>query len=80
MQSGNRLFLLSGYKRSDIHEQKLGQTRFLAGDEFSLPDFHTSLMGTKLVNSTSRKNVNRWWTEISNRASWKKVLGTRKNA
>lgn len=71
----------------DIYEQKLGQTRFLAGDEFSFADLSHLPNGDYLVNSTdkgylftSRKNVNRWWTEISNRESWKKVLEMRKNA
>lgn len=71
----------------DIYEQKLGQTRFLAGDEFSFADLSHLPNGDYLVNSTdkgylftSRKNVNRWWTEISYRESWKKVLEMRKNA
>ncbi|CAK7346094.1 unnamed protein product [Dovyalis caffra] len=71
----------------DVYEQRLGESRFLAGDEFSFADLSHLPNGEYLVNATdkghlftSRKNVNRWWNEISNRESWKKVLEMRKNA
>lgn len=65
----------------DIYEKRLGESQFLAGDEFSLadlshlPNSHYLLSGTDRGGLfTSRKNVGRWWDEISSRDSWKKVV------
>lgn len=65
----------------DVYEQRLGESRFLAGDEFSLADLSHLPNGHYLVNVadraelfTSRKNVERWWNEISGRESWKEVV------
>ncbi|KAF9621752.1 hypothetical protein IFM89_027606 [Coptis chinensis] len=65
----------------DVYEKRLGESRFLAGDEFTLADL-SHLPNTQYLLSwtdrgeliTSRKNVERWWGEISGRDSWKKVL------
>ncbi|KAG2698244.1 hypothetical protein I3843_07G140800 [Carya illinoinensis] len=64
-----------------IYEKRLGETRFLAGDEFSLADLSHLPNTQYLVTTsgrgelfTSRKNVGRWWNEISSRDSWKKVV------
>lgn len=63
----------------DVYEKRLGESRFLAGDEFTLADL--SHLTQYLVNGTdrgefftSRENVGRWWGEISSRESWKKVV------
>ncbi|XP_078448223.1 glutathione S-transferase F8, chloroplastic-like [Wolffia australiana] len=64
----------------DVYEQRLEQSRFLAGDEFSLadlshlPNSHYLARTDRAHLLTSRKNVGRWWAEISSRPSWKKVL------
>lgn len=65
----------------DVYEQRLGESRFLAGEEFTLADLSHLPNSHYLVNSTdrgslitSRKNVGRWWEEISSRDSWKKVV------
>ena len=65
----------------DVYEQRLGESRFLAGDEFSLAELSHLPNGHYLVNVadraelfTSRKNVERWWNEISGRESWKEVV------
>ncbi|KAF3787679.1 Glutathione S-transferase [Nymphaea thermarum] len=65
----------------DVYEQRLGDSRFLAGDEFTLADLSHLPNAQYLINATdraalftSRKNVNRWWEEISGRTSWKKVV------
>nr|ANH58196.1 glutathione S-transferase [Dracaena cambodiana] len=65
----------------DVYEQRLGESRFLAGDEFTLADLSHLPNSHYLVNATdrgglitSRENVGRWWEEISLRESWKKVV------
>eukprot|EP00262_Sarcandra_glabra_P008866 TRINITY_DN2277_c0_g1_i1.p1 TRINITY_DN2277_c0_g1~~TRINITY_DN2277_c0_g1_i1.p1 ORF type:complete len:231 (+),score=37.46 TRINITY_DN2277_c0_g1_i1:93-785(+) len=65
----------------DVYEKRLGDSQFLAGEEFSLADLSHLPNSHYLVNATdrgqlfsSRKNVNRWWEEISARPSWKKVV------
>ncbi|KAL9445784.1 hypothetical protein AB3S75_013633 [Citrus x aurantiifolia] len=69
----------------DVYEKRLGESRFLAGDEFSLADLSHLPNAHYLVNATdrgeiltSRDNVGRWWGEISNRDSWKKVVDMQK--
>lgn len=69
----------------DVYETRLGESRFLAGDEFSLADLSHLPNGHYLVNATdrgelftSRNNVGRWWTEISTRDSWEKVVKMQK--
>ncbi|KAK3231923.1 hypothetical protein Dsin_003804 [Dipteronia sinensis] len=70
----------------DVYEKRLGESRFLAGDEFSLADLSHLPNAHYLVTATdrgeiftSRKNVGRWWDEISSRDSWKKVADMQKN-
>jgi glutathione S-transferase len=66
----------------DVYEQRLGESEYLAGDEFTLADLshlpstHYLVTrcerGKKLFNE--RKNVARWVEHITNRDSWKKVI------
>ncbi|PWA86870.1 S-crystallin, Glutathione S-transferase (GST) [Artemisia annua] len=65
----------------DVYENRLGSSRYLAGDEFTMADLshlpNTQFLVEKTDRAelfTSRKNVGRWWTEISTRPSWKKVV------
>ncbi|KAK9058741.1 hypothetical protein SSX86_023583 [Deinandra increscens subsp. villosa] len=65
----------------DVYENRLGSSRYLAGDEFSLADLshlpNTQFLVDKTDRAelfTSRKNVSRWWSEISTRPAWKKVV------
>ncbi|KMS94840.1 hypothetical protein BVRB_014820 [Beta vulgaris subsp. vulgaris] len=65
----------------DVYERRLGESRYLAGDEFSLADLSHLPNTQYLVSGTdvkelfmSRDNVGRWWEEISSRDSWKKVV------
>ncbi|KAJ1425105.1 Thioredoxin-like superfamily [Sesbania bispinosa] len=66
----------------DVYDKRLAENRFLAGDEFSLADLSHLPNTHYLVSAdsdtaalfTSRNNVSRWWTEISTRESWKKVV------
>ncbi|GMN34877.1 hypothetical protein TIFTF001_004954 [Ficus carica] len=65
----------------EVYERRLGESRFLAGDEFSLADLSHLPNAQYLVTVAdraeifaSKKNVGRWWDEISTRDSWKKVL------
>ncbi|XP_072979795.1 glutathione S-transferase F11-like [Typha angustifolia] len=68
----------------NVYERRLGETRFLAGDEFSLADLCHLPNAHYLVSATekgqlftSKKNVARWWDEISTRPAWIKVLEMR---
>ncbi|CAN6539156.1 unnamed protein product [Malus baccata var. baccata] len=63
----------------DVYEKRLGESRFLAGDEFSLAHLSHLPNTQYLMNATdrgelitSRENVGRWWSEISSRESWQK--------
>ncbi|KAM3289473.1 glutathione S-transferase [Capsicum chacoense] len=65
----------------DVYEKRLGESRYLAGDEFTLADLSHFPNIQYLVNGTdraelftSRENMGRWWGEISSRESWKKVV------
>ncbi|CAO2817593.1 unnamed protein product [Amaranthus hypochondriacus] len=65
----------------DVYDKRLGESRYLAGDDFSLADLSHMPNTHYLVNGTdvkellmSRENVSRWWEEISSRESWKKVV------
>ncbi|KAJ4848139.1 hypothetical protein Tsubulata_041635 [Turnera subulata] len=71
----------------DVYENRLEGSRFLAGDEFTLADLSHLPNAQYLVSVadkghlfTSRKNVGRWWDEISNRDSWKKVVEMQKSS
>ncbi|TYH45227.1 hypothetical protein ES332_D11G250500v1 [Gossypium tomentosum] len=74
-------------KALEVYEKRLGESRFLAGDEFSLADLSHLPNTHYLVNATdrgelftSKKNVGRWWAEISSRDSWKKVVDMQKHS
>ncbi|KAL5557793.1 hypothetical protein UlMin_034004 [Ulmus minor] len=65
----------------EAYEKRLGESRFLAGDEFSLADLshlpntqYLVTAGKRAELFTSKKNVGRWWAEISGRDSWKNVV------
>ncbi|KAM1387810.1 hypothetical protein ACFX2I_016007 [Malus domestica] len=69
----------------DVYEKRLGESRFLAGDEFSLADLSHLPNTQYLMNATdrgelitSRENVGMWWSEISSRESWQKVVEMQK--
>lgn len=69
----------------DVYEKRLGENRYLAGDEFTLADLSHLPNTQYLVNATdrgelftSRENVGRWWGEISSQESWKKVVAMQK--
>ncbi|XP_030525553.1 glutathione S-transferase PARB-like [Rhodamnia argentea] len=70
----------------DIYDQRLESSRFLAGDEFTLADLshlpnthYLVTVGNRGEAFSSRKNVDRWWNEISSRDSWKKVVEMQKS-
>ncbi|CAN1351872.1 Glutathione S-transferase F9 [Linum perenne] len=65
----------------DIYEERLSESKYLAGDFFSLADlshlpFTQYLVGPigKEYMIKSRKHVSEWWDDISGRESWKRVL------
>ncbi|KAG6557492.1 hypothetical protein Mapa_000765 [Marchantia paleacea] len=64
----------------DVYEARLSESKYLAGDFFSLADIchlaHTEYFmahtgKADLINS--RKHVAAWWKDISTRPTWKKV-------
>ncbi|CAL4905152.1 unnamed protein product [Urochloa decumbens] len=64
----------------DLYEQRLGDSKYLAGDKFTLADLvhlpnchHIAESGRFSYLLNSRKNVRRWWRTISSRDSWKQV-------
>jgi glutathione S-transferase len=65
----------------DVYEQRLAESQYFAGDEFTLADLvhmpNTEILTSKTETAgliTERKNLSRWWDEISGRPSWKKVV------
>ncbi|CAI0435455.1 unnamed protein product [Linum tenue] len=71
----------------DVYEKRLSESKFLAGDEFSLADLSHLPNADYLVDVAgkgevfgSRENVGRWWEEISGREAWNKVKELRKSA
>lgn len=65
----------------DVYDKTLEKSKYLAGDEFSLADLSHLPNAQYLINGTeaaelfgTRKNVERWWSDISERVSWKKVV------
>ncbi|TKY57595.1 Glutathione S-transferase F8 [Spatholobus suberectus] len=70
-----------------VYDKRLGESRFLAGDEFSLadlshlPNTHYLVAATDAAPLfTSSPNVSRWWNEISSRPSWEKVVELQRTA
>jgi len=66
----------------DVYDKKLEESRYLTGDEFTLADLSHLPNSHYLVDRSergyelfySRKNVARWWEDISSRQSWKQVV------
>ncbi|KAF7120142.1 hypothetical protein RHSIM_Rhsim13G0013300 [Rhododendron simsii] len=69
----------------DIYEVRLGQSKYLGGDDFTLVDLHhlpniQYLMGTQVKKLfDSRPHVNAWCTDILARPAWLKVLAMQPN-
>lgn len=65
----------------DTYEKRLGESKYLAGDYFTLADL-SHLPGTNYLITEAgmgqlieeRKNVKAWWEKISGRPAWKKLL------
>ncbi|EMS46511.1 Glutathione S-transferase [Triticum urartu] len=64
----------------DVYERRLAESQYFAGDEFTLADLvhmpNTDLLVSKTGKAgliTERKNLSRWWDEVSARPSWKKL-------
>lgn len=66
---------------SDVLAARLEETRFFAGDAFSLADVvfmpYVALLFLfdEAAPITSRPALARWWGEVSERPAWKKVVG-----
>ncbi|VAI10373.1 glutathione S-transferase F11-like [Triticum dicoccoides] len=65
----------------DVYERRLAESQYFTGDEFTLADLvhmpNTDLLVSKTGKAgliTERKNLSRWWDEVSARPSWKKVV------
>ena len=64
----------------NIYEQRLEEVQYLAGDKFTLADLSHLPNADRLASDPrcvglmqSRKNVSRWWADISGRESWQYV-------
>lgn len=63
----------------DVYEARLAQSKYLAGDCFTLADLHHLPNINYLINTqvkelfTSRPHVNAWCTDILSRPAWLKV-------
>ncbi|CAN0909266.1 Glutathione S-transferase F11 [Linum grandiflorum] len=65
----------------DIYERRLSETKYLAGDYFTLADL-SHLPGIRYLTNeagmghlvTDRKKVSAWWDDISGRPAWKKLM------
>ncbi|KIY70675.1 glutathione S-transferase [Cylindrobasidium torrendii FP15055 ss-10] len=59
--------------RINVYDKLLGETRYLAGEEVTLVDLFHIPWGEMLTVAGGvldlKPNVNRWWTDISSRAS-----------
>ncbi|WVZ55366.1 hypothetical protein U9M48_006035 [Paspalum notatum var. saurae] len=67
-------------KLLDIYEQRLEEAKYLAGDHFTIADLSHLPNADRLVADPracrmfeSRKNVSRWWHEVSSRETWQYV-------
>ncbi|KMZ75928.1 Glutathione S-transferase Phi class fusion protein [Zostera marina] len=65
----------------DVYNQRLADSKFLAGNHFTLADLVHLPNTHYLANSkewsylfTSRKNVKKWWKKISQRESWLQTI------
>ncbi|KAH7837459.1 hypothetical protein Vadar_014087 [Vaccinium darrowii] len=69
----------------DIYEARLGQSKYLGGDDFTLVDLHhlpfiQSLMGSQVKKLfDSRPRVSAWCTQILARPAWLKVVAMQVN-
>lgn len=64
----------------DIYEQRLEEAAYLAGDKFTIADLSHLPNADRLASDPrsrrmfeARKNVSRWWNNISSRESWEYV-------
>ncbi|XP_010259660.1 PREDICTED: glutathione S-transferase-like [Nelumbo nucifera] len=70
----------------DVYEARLSESKYLAGDCFTLADLHhlpniNCLMGTPVKKLfESRPHVNAWCSDILSRPAWSKVLETQKQS
>uniref|UniRef100_A0A1J3GZF1 glutathione transferase n=1 Tax=Noccaea caerulescens TaxID=107243 RepID=A0A1J3GZF1_NOCCA len=64
----------------DVYDNRLSSNRYLAGEEFTLADLtHMPAMGYLMKTDINqmvkaRKNMNRWWEEVTARPAWKKLM------
>ncbi|GLJ52556.1 hypothetical protein SUGI_1118410 [Cryptomeria japonica] len=65
----------------DVYEKRLSESKYLAGDFYSLADLSHLPHTEYIVNATdkgylirNREHVKAWWEDISSRPAWKKVL------
>lgn len=65
----------------DVYNQRLGESKYLAGNDFSMADLSHLPNSHYLANSkewsylfSSRKHVRKWWKKISERNSWVKTV------
>ncbi|CAN1258022.1 Glutathione S-transferase F12 [Linum perenne] len=65
----------------DVYERRLSESKYLAGEKFTLADL-SNLPGLRYLTNEAgmghlvrdRKKVNAWWEDISGRPAWKKLM------
>jgi glutathione S-transferase len=64
-------------KLLDIYEQRLEEAAYLAGDKFTIADLSHLPNADRLASDPRsrrmferRRNVSRWWNDVSRRESW----------
>ncbi|KAF3324917.1 DNA-directed RNA polymerase II subunit RPB1-like protein [Carex littledalei] len=65
----------------DVYNHRLGESQYLAGDEFTLADL-THLPNSQYIATSyewghlfdERENLKRWWEEVSIRPSWSQAV------
>nr|ANH58195.1 glutathione S-transferase [Dracaena cambodiana] len=70
----------------NIYEQRLEETEYLAGDNFTLADLSHLPNAHRLITKVpecammfkERKRVSKWWDAISSRPSWRRVVEMQK--
>lgn len=65
----------------DVYEARLAETKYLAGDRFTLADLTNMPAFRYLVNQAGmddlindRKRLSAWWQDVSARPAWKKLV------
>lgn len=66
----------------DVYEARLSESKYLAGDAFTLADLnlmpyvYNLSLSSKAELMTSRPHFKKWWDEVSARPAWQKTAAS----